>query len=634
MDEERMKRGLRPGPGAAVLGWVDPLSAQGPELSAPSGHALGSQARLREPGGHVAVPALAPFPATPETPASASALYFPVSMATGRFGVGETLGALNAALKPQPLSASSGGSVWFKENSARNLRSRDFLAPRGALRALFGDGQVPKDILEGVAAVEGPGVPPIQKCTQTQAGLALQLERPTVFEQVLSSLEGYVAPQPAASASERSLVLDCVSLHGAKGPDALSLSQLRAVLVADHLAQALRTQGVTVYQVPAVQDPGLRDFLKQLKVNWPSASKTSSAPESTVALKEVLRDHAAAPNEDLPPGVVCKVSLKEFLEQQPDLEGFDPNLDICLVTEDQLGALMELQEAAQQCRSNLPLSHSKAESSVGGPACSVVHVVSCEEAFQQQKVDLLWRLVDVSAPSRQKHLVCGPVKVVGSSTPLNAPQYYRLRQAQMREASVLKYGVDFVQDETWNEIIGALTSAAVKFEMLSTAHRSQMALDLEDTSISTKGTKSGAFVMYNCARLATLFDGYQRGVEQGLYPAFPDVSELDFSLLREEGEWLLLFNGIIPFPEVLSQSAQLQVKSPGIRITANTEAVCKFLVHLSMDFSSYYNRVHILGEPQPHLFGQMFARLQLMHAVREVFHSALATLHLPPLSQI
>lgn len=123
--------------------------------------------------------------------------------------------------------------------------------------------------------------------------------------------------------------------------------------------------------------------------------------------------------------------------------------------------------------------------------------------------------------------------------------------------------------------------------------------------------------------------------------------------------------------------------------------MCKFLIQLSMDFSSYYNRVHILGvscmsqagcwrvaalprvgpscgvsagsrlqspsgtqkqgeeaanvrkyghhplslpfslqEPFPHLFDQMFARLQLLGAVRDVFHHALATLHLPPLSQI
>lgn len=40
--------------------------------------------------------------------------------------------------------------------------------------------------------------------------------------------------------------------------------------------------------------------------------------------------------------------------------------------------------------------------------------------------------------------------------------------------------------------------------------------------------------MYNCARLATLFEGYKRNVEQGLYPTFPSVKSLDFSLLHDE----------------------------------------------------------------------------------------------------
>ncbi|CAM9265021.1 unnamed protein product [Lampetra planeri] len=55
---------------------------------------------------------------------------------------------------------------------------------------------------------------------------------------------------------------------------------------------------------------------------------------------------------------------------------------------------------------------------------------------------------------------------------------------------------------------------------------------------------------------------------EGLYPENPDGSELDFSALKEE--------------------------------------ICKFLVSLSKDFSSYYNRFHVLGEPLPHLFNQMF----------------------------
>lgn len=104
--------------------------------------------------------------------------------------------------------------------------------------------------------------------------------------------------------------------------------------------------------------------------------------------------------------------------------------------------------------------------------------------------------------------------------------------------------------------------ASIKFEMLSKAPQRQVSLGAPQDwdggtgrvvaarplcscavlqllvaladSTSTKGTKSGTFVMYNCARLATLFEGYKRSVEQGLYPAFPPVSSLDFSLLREE----------------------------------------------------------------------------------------------------
>lgn len=70
--------------------------------------------------------------------------------------------------------------------------------------------------------------------------------------------------------------------------------------------------------------------------------------------------------------------------------------------------------------------------------------------------------------------------------------------------------------------------------LCSCAFIPQLLLALADSSISTKGSKSGTFVMYNCARLATLFEGYTCSVEQGLYPTFPPVSSLDFSLLRDE----------------------------------------------------------------------------------------------------
>lgn len=44
-------------------------------------------------------------------------------------------------------------------------------------------------------------------------------------------------------------------------------------------------------------------------------------------------------------------------------------------------------------------------------------------------------------------------------------------------------------------------------------------------------------------------------------------------VIPSQGEWLLLFNYLLPFPEVLQQAAQLPPPSKGIRITANTETV-------------------------------------------------------------
>lgn len=41
-----------------------------------------------------------------------------------------------------------------------------------------------------------------------------------------------------------------------------------------------------------------------------------------------------------------------------------------------------------------------------------------------------------------------------------------------------------------------------------------------------------------------------------------------------------------------------------------------------------------LQEPLPHLFNQMFCRLHLLRALRELYHSALDTLSLPPIRQL
>uniref|UniRef100_A0A8C3X1B1 DALR anticodon binding domain containing 3 n=1 Tax=Catagonus wagneri TaxID=51154 RepID=A0A8C3X1B1_9CETA len=544
-------------------------------------------------------------------------------MSMGRLGVEETLAALNAAL-------GAGGPVWYKETRARHLRARDFLAPRRALQARFEEGQVPEQVIHAVTGLRGPGVAPVLRCVATPAGLALQLQRSAVFERVLGAVATYAAPAAHAAPDPR-VVLHCPALRDR--PCAVRLSQLRAVLVADHLARALHARRVSVRLVPAVRDPHMLTFLQQLRVEWPAPSERAGTGTEALRSRVLAELTPAQDLAALPPGALGYVCLKELVDERGRTAGYDPNLDSCLVTEELLSLLAELQEAVQHWPEDSSLGLAGAPDA-GADSCVVVHVVSCEEEFQQQKLDLLWWKLDDQAPLRQKHLVCGPVKVAGAPGTLTAPEYYELRHVQVCKASALKHGKDLTQDPAWTEIFRILSAATIKFEMLSTAPQNQLLLALADNSISTKGTKSGTFVMYNCARLATLFEGYKRSMEKGLYPTFPPVSSLDFSLLHDEGEWLLLFNSILPFPDLLSHTATLACTAPGLHITARTEMVCKFLVQLSMDFSSYYNRVHILGEPRPHLFGQMFARLQLLQAVSDVLHTGLAMLGLPPLSHI
>ncbi|XP_077848878.1 DALR anticodon-binding domain-containing protein 3 isoform X4 [Macaca mulatta] len=443
-------------------------------------------------------------------------------MATRRLGVGETLGALNAALGP-------GSPVWIKETRTRHLRSRDFLAPHRALQARFDDGQVPEHLLHALACLQGPGVAPVLRCAPTPAGLSLQLQRPAVFERVLSAVAAYATPALPALPGQR-VLLHCPALRSS--PCALRLSQLRTVLVADHLARALRAHGVCVRLVPAVQDPHMLTFLQQLRVDWPAASeRASSHTLRSHALEEVTSAHDG---RTLSPGILGRLCLKELVEEQGRTAGYDSNLANCLVTEDLLSVLAELQEALWHWPED---SHPGLAGSpdTGTDSCLVVHVVSCEEEFQQQKLDLLWQKLVDKAPLRQKHLICGPVKVAGAPGPLmTAPEYYKFRHAQVCKASALKHGGDLAQDPAWTEIFGVLSVATIKFEMLSTAPQSQLFLALADKNISTKGTKSGTFVMYNCARLATLFESYKCSMEQGLYPTFPPVSSLDFSLLHDE----------------------------------------------------------------------------------------------------
>ncbi|KAK6473817.1 DALR anticodon-binding domain-containing protein 3-like [Huso huso] len=615
------------------------------------------------------------------------------------FQISSTVRALSSALRGESPSAAGseapvvgvssssvrGGCPWFKESSAKNLRSRDFIAPSAVLNKLFPEGQVPEEAVQEVMSVQDGGVLPVQSCVRGRAGLQVLVDRPAVFRKVLDEFPRYLRPGRPRAGEGRGVLLNCTALQGAPArPQELTLSHLRALLITDHLAELLRMQGYSVSLSPALEEHSdIITFLHQLGVDWPTVPAGCSNREREAELWEALRSSVYTEREERETGMerreerqtgrgtregeeeaqavkeagggrevsreteretrgegaeeagggrevsreteretrvegaeeagggreVSRETERESrgegaeeaggearkqsgsaaqvrvdlgrLVKERGLLGFDPNLGSCLVQERCVAHLAELQGALSRCEAGL---------------CTALHVVCCEDEFQLQQTDLLWRIAGLGGKIVQRHLVVGPVTATGLGSRTSASQYLQLRGAQMRDASVMKYGPQVNEEHTdWGgreRVFYFVITVSLSLSLFVP----QVTLDLrKESSVSTKGSRSGVFVMYNCARLSTLFQSYQASVQQGLYPEFPEASQLQVAALREEGEWQLLFNYIIPFGELLDQSGQTLRSSTGVRITLGTEAVCKFLVSLSMDFSSYYNRVHILG---------------------------------------
>ena len=84
-------------------------------------------------------------------------------------------------------------------------------------------------------------------------------------------------------------------------------------------------------------------------------------------------------------------------------------------------------------------------------------------------------------------------------------------------------------EDNWADFIQNITVASIKFELLSmVAHQQvrstllfvsivwlQANLDFQERGTSVQGNKGGVFVMYNCARLNTLFSNFDKAVGEG-----------------------------------------------------------------------------------------------------------------------
>ena len=95
--------------------------------------------------------------------------------------------------------------------------------------------------------------------------------------------------------------------------------------------------------------------------------------------------------------------------------------------------------------------------------------------------------------------------------------------------------------------------------------------------------------------------------------------EVDFSLLKEEEEWELLFVFVLPYQDMLLLALD------GLFL----HRICQFLAALSGTFSRYYNRVHVLKGHSSALPTTM-ARMKLLKAVKDIYAHAFGLLQIEP----
>uniref|UniRef100_A0A182Q125 DALR anticodon binding domain-containing protein n=1 Tax=Anopheles farauti TaxID=69004 RepID=A0A182Q125_9DIPT len=225
-------------------------------------------------------------------------------------------------------------------------------------------------------------------------------------------------------------------------------------------------------------------------------------------------------------------------------------------------------------------------------------------------------------------VLCGPV-LTGTDVQ-DAAQYIQQRSNDMQLIAQHRYGLRMDDNLRLQKLVASLGRSAAIVDML---HKRQTnAIDMRNpqevvqTQCSSKGA---AFILYNYARLASIFKKHAKLVEEDPLNTLPPEEMIDYSLLSESDEWQLLYLYVIGFPGALEQTIGY---GPSARVAPYH--LLEFTLHLIQCLSKYYCRVRILTANRPKLQPVMFARLHLLRAVYDTLKVLLSLLDLEPIEEM
>ncbi|KAK6174960.1 hypothetical protein SNE40_013511 [Patella caerulea] len=534
----------------------------------------------------------------------------------------------------------------------RDLKDGDVVLPRGCCPEV--SEQIMKDFETEIKEKTSERLLPIKRLASDKYNsVVFYADRPRSFCNVIKEtlIKGDNYGLSRMKSDQTTVVIKTLCYDDDYEPET-NPELIRNIVLLQHLVKLLQASGYQV--IPNISQPP--DSVKSLyhifdldvkDTNTDTClSRLTYCEETLIQCKcrEEIKHMLINPDKSLDNGdkrLPVILNVRNFIQDKKlpvGKSGYDRNLCIVNVITEEEGSV-EVKEACYllQCLSAVA-SHQQ--------ALHCLHLVSQRQAFLRQQIDLLYQIIsDVTNQThciKQSHFVYGDVTSRSSGPDnqtlqpsLSSQQLYSLRYEQMVESTMMKYGEQVTSDR-WKDTLKSLTVAGLRFEMLSTTARNIVKLDLQDNKDGQGlDNRAGSFVMYNCARLATLFKHYNDGVEKGVYPSLPDVDEVKFESLREEEEWTLLYNYIYMYPEMVKSCVEnLGPTSSDINAKIHTHKVANFLISLSRCLSSYYSRIHILGDCQPHLLVIMFPRLYLMKAVHQVLKNGLSLMGIPPPTQL
>ncbi|KAG0723702.1 DALR anticodon-binding domain-containing protein 3 [Chionoecetes opilio] len=196
--------------------------------------------------------------------------------------------------------------------------------------------------------------------------------------------------------------------------------------------------------------------------------------------------------------------------------------------------------------------------------------------------------------------------------------YCRILLEELKQTSKMRQKEE---DDEWLAFLEEQVERCLTLHLLSPTHSNQLRVEVDG---DTHNTKEVSFMLYNYARLCSIFDHFEQCVQEGDVAPLPPAEDVDFSLLRTDEEWDLVWVYLLRWPDIVEDMASGVL---GRSRQPKTALVSRFLYSLGHRWSEYYGRHQVLCEGlHPHLLPLVYARLHLLRALATLMRTCFALL--------